>query len=320
MLLFYQSYRADIFVQYDRMMPPCPVCANSETAYFHKRNYYSYFRCSECKLIFLHPVPSVRKIASLYDKHYEFRVDRKAEDRFIAQSHIILGKFRAMSPATARLLDIGAGYGTFIQEAKKYGFHATGLEPANNLFIRAKKNGANVVHADFETYFERHPNVTFDAITMIHVIEHLRSPERQLRLITRHLKKNGVLFIETPNADSHLLYVEQQDYTFLTPPEHIHLFAPASLESLVRGLGHEVSIQFSTYSYPEHFMGIVRRIRHGQFDGRGRPTKHAPAAPRPRTARAVQAPYLDTAIAPRLTPLLNVGHRGSILQMYVKLS
>lgn len=296
------------------MKPACPICGHIETAYFHKRNYYSYFRCPECKLVFLHPVPSARKITSLYHKHYEFRVDPTAQTRFIAQANEILGMLRVLSPNSSSLLDIGCGYGTFVKESKKYGFHATGLEPAKNLFNHAKKSRARIMNASFEQYFEQNPKVKFDVITLIHVIEHLRSPERSLRLIARHLKKNGILFIETPNADSHLLYVEQQDYTFLTPPEHIHLFAPASLESLVRGLGREATIKTQTYSYPEHFMGITRRIRHGQFGGRTRPIKRTPAA-----AKTPKPPYVDSNIAPKLTPLLNIANKGSILQMYVKL-
>lgn len=302
------------------MKPVCPICGHTDTAYFHKRNYYAYFRCPECKLVFLHPVPSERKISSLYNRHYEFRVDERAESRFLKQAYDILGRLRVLSPGASSLLDIGCGYGTFVREAKKYGFHPTGLEPAKNLFKHAKKSRVRVVNTGFESYFEQNPRVRFDVITLIHVIEHLRSPERSLRLITRHLKKNGILFIETPNADSHLLYVEQQDYTFLTPPEHIHLFARASLESLVRGLGREVSIKTMTHSYPEHFMGIARRIRHGQFGGRDRHFKHAPPAALRSSKHTTSPPYIDSQIAPKLTPLLNIANKGSILQMYVKMS
>lgn len=306
------------------MKPGCPVCGHKETNYFHKRNFYPYFQCPECGLVFLSPIPSEKKIASLYDKHYEFKVDKKAEARFVEQSNVILKMIKKYAPMSTTLLDIGAGYGTFVKLAKQNGFSATGVEPAKNLFKTAKNNKLKVLNTDFEKYFQQNPKAKFDAISLIHVIEHVRDPEKSLRKIISRIKKDGILFIETPNADSHLLNVEGPDYTFLTPPEHIHLFSPKSLEVLIRMLGRDVTIHTNTYSYPEHFVGIIRRIKNGEIgkvskkqavkankNGKNGKNGHKTVKPGP-------APYFDTNIAPALTPLLNLANKGSILQMYIQ--
>lgn len=299
------------------MTPVCPVCGFPNILYFHKKNYYVYFRCPECKLVFLQPVPSVQKIASLYDKHYEFRVDKTAQARFTEQAQSVLKKIRTYAPMSQTLLDIGAGFGTFVKLAKQHGFNPLGLEPAKNLYRIAKKDNLKMLNLGFETYFLQNPKSKFDVISLIHVVEHLREPEKALRKIIGRLKPNGVLFIETPNADSHLFNVEGPEYTFLTPPDHIHLFSAKSLESLVRGLGHDVSIHTTTYSYPEHFVGIVRRIKNGEI---GKISKKQAAHTERKNLRrqtATVAPSFDSRVAPPLTPLLNLGNKGSILQMFV---
>lgn len=301
--------------------PMCSICGSYETQLFHKRESYTYLRCADCRVVFLSPVPTTKQIASLYDTHYEFIVDKTAQTRFKNQSAQIFETIKHMSPDARTLLDIGAGYGTFVKLAKRHALDALGLEPAINLFKRAKASRAKILNTRFERYFSAYSSKQFDVISMIHVIEHLSDPERSLRMIIKHVKENGILFIETPNADSHLLNVEGGDYTFLTPPEHVHLFSVQSLETLVRNLGRDVQIKTTTYSYPEHFVGIVRRIKRGAI---GKSLQQSSiddivmSANQRKKRKATPKPYLDVAVAPKLTPILNIGNKGSILQMYIR--
>lgn len=307
------------------MKPACPICGSRETVYFHKKQYYAYFRCIECKSLFLDPIPSEKKIADLYTAHYEFRVDPLAETRFRRQAVSILEKIRTIDPGASTILDIGAGYGSFVQIARDAGFKATGLEPAKNLYKKARRLTNHVLNEEYEAYFSRNPKSKFDAISLIHVIEHVRDPERTLRQVVSHIKRGGILFIETPNIDSHLFNTEQSRYTFLTPPDHIHLFSPYGLEQILRTVGREIKIQTTTYSYPEHFMGIARSIRRGQFGPhqehaeRSHHAQHAVLPPKRKKRVEKRLPFIDRAIAPKLTPILNLGNKGSIMQMYVQI-
>lgn len=306
------------------MKPVCPICGSHETAYFHKKQYYAYFRCPECKSLFLDPLPSEKKIADIYNSHYEFRVNPLAETRFRQQVISILNNVRTIDPAASTMLDIGTGYGSFVQIARDAGFKATGLEPAKNLYKKARKLTNHVLNEGYEKYFSRNPKSRFDVISLIHVIEHVRHPERTLRQVVSHIKRGGILFIETPNIDSHLFNTEQSRYTYLTPPDHIHLFSPYGLELILRTLDREIKITTTTYSYPEHFMGIARSIRRGQFGPHQERTERSHHAQlKPMTAKRKKLPekplpFIDRHIAPPLTPILNIGNKGSIMQMYVQ--
>src|SRR6185503_4087433 len=97
-----------------------------------------------------------------------------------------------------------------------------------------------------------------DFITMIHVIEHVTNPRHFIRDAANLLYPDGILYIETPNLESHLFHVEKNEYTFLTPPAHVWLFSEKSMRMLTQGL---FSLEYiSTYSYPTHLAGIIKRI------------------------------------------------------------
>lgn len=272
-------------------------------------------------MLFVYPCPSESQVSSLYDKHYTFHVDTTALRRFKEHAQRILRSLHAMDPDARSLLDIGAGYGTFVSAARKLRFEPIGLEPAKNIYTLAKKNHHLMKNVGYEQFFRAHPSAAYDVVTLIHVIEHLHEPEKALRKIVSHVKPGGILYIETPNLDSHLFNVEGPDYTFLTPPDHLHLFSPRSLDSLVRSLNREVTITVKTYSYPEHFIGVARRIKRGAIGKSVRhPLKKAQNSGKHRRVGEAPARPFDAYIAPALTPLLNLGNKGSILQMYVRLS
>lgn len=266
-------------------------------------------------MVFLHPVPSAKSISSLYDTHYEFTVSDRGKRRFEAQAAHIFTTIRSISPDAKTLLDVGSGPGTFVEMAQSAGFTALGIEPAKNLYQESLRLPITTINAEFEAYFKKNPRKKFDVISLIHVVEHLRNPEKALRLIANHLHKNGILFIETPNIDSHLFDVEQTQYTFLTPPAHINLFSANSVKAIAQRLGISIGT-VATYSYPEHFMAVIRRIKRAEVGKKsaavGNSTKHSAST------QTHTLPFIDAHIAPALTPILNIGTKGSILQTYLK--
>jgi hypothetical protein len=74
------------------------------------------------------------------------------------------------------------------------------------------------------------------------------------------VKPGGILYLETPNSDSHLLYREKGDYTFLIPPDHLWLLSRFSIKTMLPK-NAEILVT-KTYSYSEHLMGIIKRILH----------------------------------------------------------
>lgn len=264
-------------------------------------------------------MPTDAVLKKLYSGNYEFRVDRTSLLRFKVVSQKIIEMLKSLQPSGRTLLDIGSGYGTFVEEAISNKLDATGIEPAVNLYSSINpKIQKRVLHTDLNKFLRTNSN-KFDFVTAIHVIEHQKDPRKFLATAVKLLKPGGVLYIETPNCDSHLAYFEKANYTFLTPPDHINLFSVRSFQVLLNKVNNIVESKFHTYSYPEHFVGILRTIKRGLADNHLSVEMKSGSRNRSYSEKDNRKrPFFDRVVAPFLTPLLNIGNKGSFIQVYIQ--
>ncbi|MDH7476625.1 MAG: class I SAM-dependent methyltransferase [Microgenomates group bacterium] len=300
-------------------MISCPLCYKKNSSSFYKIDRFHYFFCQICQSLFLYPLPKEEELISFYKKKYRQEVACQNQKRLYQRAEIILKKLKKLNPSGTTLLDIGSGYGFFLDQAKKFGLKTLGVEPSNYLAECAKKKFAlNIVNLDFETYFAKNPNQKFDFITLIHVIEHLINPKKILEKISRLLKPNGILYIETPNLDSHLFWREKKDYIFLTPPDHVYIFSRRFFEQ--NNFKKKLKlISLSTYSYSEHFMGVIKRVIFNRpminNEKKFCPTKSNQSSPNQLTKK-IKFYFFDSFLAKLFYPILNIGNKGSILEVY----
>lgn len=263
-------------------------------------------------------MPSDRELTELYSGDYEFRVDETSLLRFRAMSGRVVDELKRLHPPGRTLLDIGAGYGTFVEVAISNGFDAVGIEPARNLYKLANsKVKGKILHSDLENFTKKNIR-KYDFISLIHVIEHVKFPKAFLKTVLALLKPGGVLYIETPNSCSHQAIVEGQNYTFLTPPDHTNLFSSNSLQKLLNDLSKTSVRSYKTYSYSEHFVGILRSIKNGTSNSPQSAGKLKNESFSGGVIAMNNSPFFDRVVAPLLTPLLNIGNKGSFLQFFIQ--
>jgi SAM-dependent methyltransferase len=92
---------------------------------------------------------------------------------------------------------------------------------------------------------------TFDAVLLVHVLEHLPEPERMLQLVRRLLKPGGIFFCEVPN-DFNPLQEAAVSACGLKPwwialPDHLNYFSISSLASFIEGHGFEVLLRTTDF-------------------------------------------------------------------------
>jgi len=105
------------------------------------------------------------------------------------------------NPKAASVLDIGAGLGVLVAEARRLGFDAVGIEPCHAFVESATRvNGVEILHGLFP-----HPALAsrkFDLIFLVDVIEHVADPLKLLRCSAESLSSDGLLVIVTPDVGS----------------------------------------------------------------------------------------------------------------------
>ena len=312
-------------------MPSCAICQFRKTKFFHKIDRYAYYQCSRCITLFLYPKPTLRQIANYYKKSFKYLAGETNEKLIRARAKLILNNLNKINPVGKNLLDIGSGYGYFLDEADKIGLNTEGIEPAKALYSASINRliEADIKNCSFAEYFKLKPKKKFDFITIIHTIEHLLNPQETIFEAIKLLNSGGILYIETPNLNSNLFTAEKQNYTFLTPPDHIWLFSLKSFHYLLRNYKNVACLKTSTYSYPEHFMGIIKHIlskkgflSHPEFisgsDFKKLQLLKQVRYDKKKNLKSIKYLLIDKFFAPLLTPILNLGIYGSILELYIK--
>jgi SAM-dependent methyltransferase len=236
---------------------------------------WNFNRCpaSECGLIWLDPIPTEDDIGKAYATYYThddaqpawsgrlrkwWRVAKSSymAQRFGCRSEVSL-PLRLMAAAPiylnrslrdgidlplkyfaerkGRLLEIGCGAGDTLKLAADMGWDVRGLDIDPKAVANARGKGRDVHLGQLAD--QRLADESFDLVLMSHVIEHLHDPSGLLRESRRLLRRDGLLVVLTPNADSWSHARFGVHWRGLEPPRHLFLFNPQTLERTVRASG-----------------------------------------------------------------------------------
>jgi len=162
------------------------------------------------------------------------------------------------------VLDIGCGAGELVEFLKDTGFQACGLEPSELAVSIAREKGLDVYRADLDDFAAQcqHDARRFDAMTLVHVLEHVPDPKKLLTSLHDLLTESGILIVDVPN-DFNPLQEAARDALDLEPwwiirPDHISYFDFDSLASLLQACGYEVTDRYTTFPM-ELFLLMGRR-------------------------------------------------------------
>ena len=148
-------------------------------------------------------------------------------------------------PPSAKLLDVGCGSGDFLIQMKYCGWDVLGLEPDPEAVRTARStHRLPVVEGTLET--AQLNTDGFDAVSMLHVIEHVPDPGATLRRVWRLLRPGGRLLVITPNAHSLGARAFECSWIGWEPPRHLHVFTSESLQRLLMATGFVLERRFSS--------------------------------------------------------------------------
>lgn len=141
----------------------------------------------------------------------------------------------------ARLLDIGAAGGIFVDEARRAGWPADGVEPDPAFVAYARDAiGVELTRGTIETFDP--PSRSLDVVTMWHVLEHIARPLPQLQRVREWLAPGGRLVVEVPNAASAPARTLGPAWPAAQPDVHVAQYTPRALERLMQRAGYEVAV------------------------------------------------------------------------------
>lgn len=147
--------------------------------------------CPDCSLVATHPAPDDEELQTRYGSEYYGGWDGSGSRRRLWGRRLRV--VREFVPR-GRVLDVGCGSGEFLEVARREGFEVAGTEfsPAARSSVRGSVVYRDVTEAAGE----------WDAVTLWHVLEHVRSPREMLVTIRQRMKPRGFLFVAVPNLEA----------------------------------------------------------------------------------------------------------------------
>lgn len=221
----------------------CPVCDGPRLSAFVHNGAFAYDRCDTCGLVFQNPtlpadavndgfqggdplLMSYFEIVSRYKTGHPAKPD--------PASHGKLRDIYGLRPS-GRLLDIGCSVGDFLHLAKHF-YEVEGLEI--NPVTAAIAAQSFPVHRDFLDRLNLGP--VYDVVTLHQILYGVPRPLDLVRQIRDVLKPDGLLYINTPNADSYATRQFRGRCCHFYGYTSLNVFSPRAIRSLAEQAGLRV--------------------------------------------------------------------------------
>lgn len=218
----------------------CIFCDTLSDRIAIEENGYQGKRCQNCGLIYISPRPSLNQIIDLYghdDAHItaESHIADDFAKRLYAKHHL---KIINSVAEGGRLLEVGAGAGYFLDEARSAGFEPYGLEfnPVQANFVR---NELNIPCEESPLDHSVFGGKKFDVVYHCDVISHLFDPIADFKQMNQRMKDNSLLVFETGNlGEVDPKYFD--DIDCFQYPDHLFFFSTENLVNLLKQTGFEL--------------------------------------------------------------------------------
>ena len=235
----------------------CPACSSPDILAFKKGNiayqglnedqikitdsrygqYWDMSACRMCGHIFANPCPKPEFLFHLYSRVEDPLYDEEAEGRAKNFVRILRSLVKAI-PGKGRLFDVGAATGILLNEARSRGWDVGGIEPSGWAVKTAQNHyGLPLLRGYFEEA-DMEKN-SYDAVTMVDIIEHTPLPFKALAKARDILKPSGVLCLVTPDIHSPAARLAGRRWWHYRPG-HLAFFSRRSLDIILKRAGFKV--------------------------------------------------------------------------------
>lgn len=222
----------------------CQVCGAPALRIAYTKGDYSIAFCPACRHGRPVPMPEDEELRAFYSLgHHAHAIDDSCNT---AERLRVLKTIRSLSGNAHTLLDVGCGFGHYLDVAKRLGFDAGGYEIDAGRVAICKAKGYQIWSG--ATLDSVPADTKWDVILLNHVIEHLREPEDVLRHIHARMHKHSILYVSCPNFRSLRARIKGEHYEHICPPEHIQYFSELSLlRALENADFKKLSIRHATH-------------------------------------------------------------------------
>ncbi len=214
---------------------PCVACGGIKMSPAFEKNGFPYAQCLNCGTLYQCPRPPIEAFEAFYRDSVSSRY--WAEEFFPAVAEARRGSiFRPRVERLAklcedknlkvnRLVDVGAGFGIFLEEWRARFPHAEllAVEPSSKLAQVCRDKGFAVVEDIVENVRGRDDFA--DLVVCFEVLEHVYDPVSFIRVLSRLVRPGGYVFLSTLGVDGFDIQTLWEKSNSVFPPHHINFLS-----------------------------------------------------------------------------------------------
>lgn len=229
----------------------CNLCGGNDTSKIldNRPDYeYSimtrldYYKCNNkmCGFVFVKSEPSNEQIQSFYSKYSTHTFNKKISNLNLLAKISQYFKDRSLRELffntnynQAKVLDFGCGNGNLLYDLKKLGIKNLFGYDFDTKAIETSKNDGIVFFSDYNQISN---NGKYDYIFLNHVVEHLYDARSVIQNLSKHLNDSGKIIIRTPNTDSFLCNLFDENWRGWETPRHLGIYNYRNIDLLKQSL------------------------------------------------------------------------------------
>lgn len=230
-----------------RVAVPCPACGSDDPQYAFEKHGFAYDVCGACGTLYLSPRPPLEEFEAFYNDSPSSLywantfspavAEVRREKIFVPRVEKISGMCNSRHFFPKMVMDVGAGYGIFLEEWKKVhsGSSVCAVEPGAELAETCREKGIEVLKC-----FAEHADAwagRADLLTCFEVIEHAHNPLMFIQALYRLLQSGGQILISGLCVDGFDIQTLWEESNSISPPHHINFMSVRGFEILFKRAG-----------------------------------------------------------------------------------
>jgi 2-polyprenyl-3-methyl-5-hydroxy-6-metoxy-1,4-benzoquinol methylase len=228
----------------------CPGCKEDDSNLEFVKHGFSYKKCNICNSLYVSPRPTKKMISDFYkvsessrfwaEHFYPETADARREMIFKPRAEVINELLRNINiPSPKSIVDVGAGYGIFLDEIRKHGLfeEVIAVEPNKDLAKCCRDKNIVVIEDNVEDISEG--QLKASVVCSFEVFEHLFDTDEFILSMKKLLKPGGILLFTTLTFSGFDLLVLKEKSKSISPPHHINFLTIEGIRDLLKRCGLE---------------------------------------------------------------------------------
>ena len=242
--------------KFENVYKTCPVCDSANIYQYHKDfRENTIYKCKNCTVQFMNPVYTDEYLSDFYAKYYTGGpTESEVAEGQLRTNKIKFDIINKYCNQPGKLFDFGCGNGNFMKYARSIGWDAIGYDVDCAAMQQVEEKLQVPVKCGNFPEIDVDDN-SVDLVHAHHVVEHLKNPLRDLKIINRILKKEGLFYVAVPNINAFSarlkFYLEKMGLRtrnigkYYDSDHHIFYYTPTSMKFLLEQAGFEILVSMN---------------------------------------------------------------------------